>query len=637
MTSERNRPSVVQAVLVHANEVHTLAKRSGREDLAGVLAAEAARWKDLTATIVVAGAQKRGKSRMLNALVDRPELLPVDVDIATHTYLAVRRGPELSVTVRRRSGERVASLPITPEDIFDYASALGDPQKRRDVVGVEIAMEHPLLDGVRLVDTPGVDSLTVGHRHTTMAMLQEADALLFAVSAQDQPILRHELEFLAEAAQRVEVVAFVLTMVEDSSSWQELLEENRRRLGEFAARAADDPAHGGRVRRLLDAPWIPVSAKLAEASAARRALGQNERADALWERSGMGRLADYIRSCAGDREIARCGKVLAGTDAVLRAVSISEHDRLVAATQSRDTLQERLTEVEAAGKELAARVRERRRFAVEQQFLGRDVATMVRTKLEELRRPYDAVVPSLTNRAKVDEFLAGLPESVELSLQAAWAELTDQVQEMATRALTEYLAAMGLDAIDIDLVTLQLPTTTRNRLTNRPATPGHSFDMLREGVPGITMAASLTAMLASTGVLLPIALIAGPAVAIGVTWRRHQYEQSGRSQAGIRQLIAETFNAAAGEMITALDRALARWRGEAEDAVEESMAAQRREAEARRAELTALSARDANARREAAKVAEDRLATVKRLSAQAERLHADLGERLARLTRSDPS
>ncbi|HTJ38862.1 MAG TPA: dynamin family protein [Dactylosporangium sp.] len=634
MAAERDRPSVVQAVLVHANEVHNLAKRAGRTDLAGVLAAEAARWKDVTANIVVAGAQKRGKSRMLNALVDRPELLPVDVDIATHTYLAVRRGPELSVTVRRRSGERIANLAITPDDIVDYASALGDPDKRRDVVGVEIAMEHPLLDGVRLVDTPGVDSLTVGHRHTTMAMLQEADALLFAVSAQDQPILRHELEFLAEAAQRVEVVAFVLTMVEDSSSWHELLEENRRRLAAFVNASADDPGSDVRIRRLLGAPWIPVSAKLAEASAARRALGQVERADALWERSGMGRLADYIRSCAGDREIARCGKVLAGTDSVLRAIAVGEQDRLVAATESQDALRERLEEVEAASRDLAARIRERRRFAVEQQFLGREIATLVRAKLDELRRPYDNAVAGLTNRARIDEFLTAMPESVELSLRAAWAELTDQVQDMATRALTQYLAAMGLDAIDIDLVTLQLPTTTSNRLANRPAPTGHRFDLLREGVPGITMAASLSAMLASTGVLLPIALIAGPAVALGVTWRRHQYEQSGRSQAGIRQLIAETFNASANEMITALDRALARWRGEAEDAVEESMASQRREAETRRAELTALSARDANARREAAKVAEDRLATVQRLTAQAQRLHADLSERLAPLTGS---
>ncbi|WP_238005339.1 dynamin family protein [Dactylosporangium sp. AC04546] len=625
----------MQALLVHANEVHALSKRCGREDLAGVLAAEAGRWKDDTACIVVAGAQKRGKSRLLNALVDRPELLPVDVDVATHTYLAVRRGPQLSATVRRRSGSRIANLTIAPDDIADYASALGDPEKRRDVVGVEIAMEHPLLEGVRLVDTPGVDSLTVGHRHTTMAMLQEADALLFTVSAQDQPILRHELEFLIEAAQRVEVVAFVLTKVEDSTAWHELLEENRRRLADFVAReSAGDGFDAKHAQRLLGAPWIPVSAKLAEASAARLALGQTERAHVLWERSGVSRLADYIRSCAGDRELARCGKVLAGTKAVLRALAAGEQDRLLAATESQDALQARLAEVEEANRDLAARVRERRRFAVEQQFLSREVATMVRAKLDELRRPYDNTIAGLTNKSRIDEFLVGLPESIELSLQAAWAEITDEVQGMATEALTEYLGAMGLDAIDIDLVALQLPTTTRSRLANRPAPPRPGFDMLREGVPGITMAASLSAMLAATGVLLPIALVAGPAVALGVTWRRHQYEQSGRSQAGIRQLIAETFSAAGTEMITALDRALARWRGEAEDSVEESMAAQRREAETRRAELTALSARDAAARREAAKVAEDRLATVKRLTAQAEELHASLSVLLAPLTRS---
>nr|BFE80209.1 hypothetical protein GCM10020093_028100 [Planobispora longispora] len=141
-----------------------------------------------------------------------------------------------------------------------------------------------------------MDSLTVGHRQVTVAMLQRADALLFTLSAQDQPVLRHELEFLAEAAERVQAIAFVLTKVEDSANWRTLMEENQARLKTFVADAvAENPARSTTLTPLLSAPWIPVSSKLAEAAEAKRREGRQERADALRSRSGMDALERHLR------------------------------------------------------------------------------------------------------------------------------------------------------------------------------------------------------------------------------------------------------------------------------------------------------------------------------------------------------
>jgi hypothetical protein len=277
----------VAGVLRLANEVHGLAKAAQRPDISGPLAEQAARWKDATTTVVLAGAQKRGKSRLLNSLVGRPDLLPVDADIATHTQVALVHGPALRVTVQRVDG---TSTEIDPAALPGYASVLGDPAVLREVAGLEVVLDAPLLDGLRLVDTPGVDSLTLGHRHATMGALATADALLFAVSAQDQPVLRHELEFLAEAAQRVPAVAFVLTKVEDSTSWRDLLRENRDRLARFCG--PDGPGLDERVATLLrEAPWLPVSAKLGDAALALEAAGHAERAAARRERSGLPALA----------------------------------------------------------------------------------------------------------------------------------------------------------------------------------------------------------------------------------------------------------------------------------------------------------------------------------------------------------
>jgi hypothetical protein len=506
------------------------------------------------------------------------------------------------------------------------------------VVGVEITMDHPLLAGVRLVDTPGVDSLTLGHRHTTVAMLREADALLFTLSAQDQPVLRHELEFLAEAAGGIRAIAFVLTKVEDSSSWRELLAENRRRLAAFVAgrreRDGGGPDSGGpgasdELQRLLDAPWIPVSAKLADAAAARRAAGLTARADELWARSGMPGLVAYIRACADGRELARCGRVLAGAGSVLRALTVAEQDRRAAATQDAGEVSGRLAEVETGLRELSARARERHRLAVEHQFLGREVGAMVRRRLDEVRRPYDDAVTGLTTPAKVERFLAELPDSVERSLEAAWTTVTAEVQDRVTQVLTDFLTAMGLDPIDIDLATLQLPDGARRRLSGTAGPTPVRFDVVREGVPGLAIAASLTALLSPLAG--PFAFVVGPAVAMGVTHRRHQWERAGRSQAGVRRALTEAFGGAATELTVSLERAIARWRGEAEHAVDEALARQRQEHERRRAELTGLAARDAAARREAATLAERRLAAIERLTTRAASLDAELGATLADL------
>ena len=67
---------------------------------------------------------------------------------------------------------------------------------------------------------------------------------------------------------KVHSIAFVLTKVEDSPAWRELLAENRDRLATFVSRAVADGALDPDLgQRLREAPWIPVSAKLGEAAA----------------------------------------------------------------------------------------------------------------------------------------------------------------------------------------------------------------------------------------------------------------------------------------------------------------------------------------------------------------------------------
>ncbi|GLW35617.1 dynamin family protein [Actinoplanes regularis] len=567
--------TMVSAILAHANEVHELARRGGRTDLADALREDAGRWQDGLTTVVVAGAQKRGKSTMLNALVGRPGLLPVDADVATRTYLALCPGPRLSATVLRDGGTR--REPIDPDDIDRYASVWADRATVRDVTGVEITTDHPVLTGLRLLDTPGVDGLDLGHKHTTMAVLRTADALLFTVSAEDEPVLRHELEFLAEAAERLNAVAFVLTKTDSSANWRELLRENQRRVAEHVAR--NDP--DGRLGRLLTAPWFPVSARLLEAAAARRTAGQQQRADDLRARSGFDDLIRYLRSCVGRRELLRAATVLATAGSALRALRETLTQEVTALGEQQDVAR---AEQDSLNQRLIAR----QRFATEHQFLGRETGMLARGRLEAIRRDYERQIENLSSRAETERYLAELPESLELSIMAARAEIIDQAQARFTATLPELLNALGLEPIELRGGAVRTPSAEVTRPDVELATAPR-LDLLRDGIPAVSMGGSLGMLLfhvgagvAGAGWLGPAAVIAGPALAIAVVARRRRLEQVARDKSALKRAVLEMANAAGAEIALTVERTVADWWQAVNGVVDEALARRRADLARRR-------------------------------------------------------
>jgi hypothetical protein len=611
----------VKGVLRLANEVHGLATAAQRPDVSGPLAEQAARWKDATTTVVLAGAQKRGKSRLLNSLVGRPDLLPVDADIATHTQVALVRGPALRVTVQRVDG---TTTEVDPAQLPGYASVLGDPAVLREVAGLEVALDAPLLDGLRLVDTPGVDSLTLGHRHATMGALAAADALLFAVSAQDQPVLRHELEFLAEAAQRVPAVAFVLTKVEDSTSWRELLRENRERLARFCG--PDGPGLDERVAGLLrEAPWLPVSAKLADAALALEAAGHAERAAARRARSGLPALERRVRGYAQRREVVRAGGVLALAAAGLRALAEPEQDRAAAGPVAA-----RRAAVEADLEALAALRRDRRRRAIDHSLLGRRTGNRARARLDGYRRAYEREIAELTTPKAVAAYAETLPGSVERTFAAAWREIAADTERAVAEALPAYLREMGVDPGELDEVVLAAPVSGPGALRAEGA--GGRFDLVGEGMPAMMMAGSLgllsshlfgvLAVSGAAAVLGPLAI--GGALAGTLLAHRRRVAEATRNRVALTKALTDAFAVAAGEMVLAVEQAAAAWRASAEQAVDAAFTARQAELDARRRELAALAAQDAAERKRAAASAAERLERITAAQRRAAELAAAL-------------
>ncbi|GAA4547653.1 dynamin family protein [Pseudonocardia xishanensis] len=617
---------VVGRVLKLANEVHGLARSAERADVADALAEQAARWTDSAATVVVAGAQKRGKSRLVNALVGRPGLMPVDADLATHTQVCLRHGDGLRVVVHRTTEapdgtRRSVETEIGLEQLPAFASGAGDPRILREVTGVEVTLDDSLLEGLRLVDTPGIDGLTLGHRHATTAALRRADALLFTVSAQDQPILRHELEFLADAAARLPTVAFVLTKVEDSISADALLDENRARLAHFVGpRGADlDPAVG---RRLLDAPWLPVSATLGEASAALAAAGHSERARARAERSGLPALRAHLRGVADRRELVRATGVLAVTAAGLRALAAVEEDRIAGGADS-DGLRARRDVVESQLAALAALRRDRRRHALDHQLLGRGIAGRVRARSERYRRTYEREIAELTTPAAVARYADELPGSLDRTLGAAWEETAADIDQTVRSALGRYLSGMGADPAALGAPVAVAPVRSPSDL--RATSPSAAFDVIGEGLPAAMMAGGAGFMaynalgLAALGIPLIAPLALGGLLAGTLVAHRRRVAAAARNRTALTKALGDAFAVATTEMCLAAEQAVAAWRADAEDAVDLAFGVRQKELDTRRKALETATAREAAERRRSAAAATERLQT---LTACAERARA---------------
>lgn len=151
------------------------------------------------------GQFKRGKSTLINALLDEP-ILPCGVAPVTSVVTVVRYGA-------RRARVRIGTsswheIPIT--DIGQYVSESANPQNRKNVSGVEVFIPSPFLErGLCLVDTPGIGSVFAGNTAETRAFVPHIDAALIVLGG-DPPITGDELELVETVCSSVGDVVFLL-------------------------------------------------------------------------------------------------------------------------------------------------------------------------------------------------------------------------------------------------------------------------------------------------------------------------------------------------------------------------------------------------------------------------------------------
>ena len=240
-------------------------------------------------TVVVMGEVKRGKSSLVNALIAQPDLLPVDVLTCTSAPIRVavsHDGPVVPQVTLVRGTEREMILAtelarwVTVDGVGSLQgnTNVGMDEAQDPPSSAEIAVRYPDMDGITVVDTPGVGGLD---KRAVTAALQEARhaGVLLMVCDASTPITAPEMDILRQAHDSVGGAIVAVTKTDKNTRrWRAIVEDNKRLIS----------SHMG-----IDVPVVGVSSLRALDAA--RCIDPARRAE-LERRSGIAQLRSQLRA-----------------------------------------------------------------------------------------------------------------------------------------------------------------------------------------------------------------------------------------------------------------------------------------------------------------------------------------------------
>ncbi len=207
LESFRSKKSDVTSAL---SELTSLAAHVGAKSLASRLDVDLV--KKLEADrfhLVVVGEFNHGKTTFVNALLGG-EILPVGVTPTTAVIHHLEHSDEPRAEVVYASGDR-ARLPF--EEVRRFAVGAPGAAEAGEVKFLEVGYPAVLLkERIVLVDTPGVNDLSLQRADITYSYIPRSDAVLFLLDA-GQPLKESERVFLHDKllAQSRNKIIFVVT------------------------------------------------------------------------------------------------------------------------------------------------------------------------------------------------------------------------------------------------------------------------------------------------------------------------------------------------------------------------------------------------------------------------------------------
>jgi GTPase SAR1 family protein len=190
-------------------------------ELADRLQGFAGRLKSRRFQLAVVGQFKRGKSSLLNALLE-DEVVPTGVLPLTALPTFIRRGPAFALEVSTQDGrvERFEEPSPTAlqEKAAEFVAELANPANIKGVRHVELLAPSALLaGGLVLIDTPGVGSTVTHNTAAAEAALPECDAALMVLSP-EPPITEAELAYLGKIRENASSIVVAFNKIDTASA-----------------------------------------------------------------------------------------------------------------------------------------------------------------------------------------------------------------------------------------------------------------------------------------------------------------------------------------------------------------------------------------------------------------------------------
>lgn len=197
--------------------------------------------------LVVAGLFKRGKSSVINAIINQ-EIAPVSVTPVTAiiTIFEYNKTPKCNVIFK---GGHIKEIPF--EEIYHYVAEEENPENIKNVQQVKVYLNCDLLKKCCIVDTPGLGSVFEHNSEVTYNYIPKIDAALFVLSA-DIPISKTDAEFLKEINSSVPKVLYVLNKIDllNENQLNKLINFNKKIIAEITLKNKEEIS------------IIPISSKL---------------------------------------------------------------------------------------------------------------------------------------------------------------------------------------------------------------------------------------------------------------------------------------------------------------------------------------------------------------------------------------
>jgi small GTP-binding protein len=421
--------------------------------------------------LVVVGEFNHGKTTFVNALLGQ-QALPTGVTPTTATIHHIRWADEPEATVVSSKGER-RSIPFAEAKSF----AVGGGASADEVDYLEIGYPATLLkERILLVDTPGVNDLSLQRADITYSYIPRADAVLFLLDA-GQILKESERVFLNDKLLKAsrDKIVFVIT------KWDLLSPEEQREALAYAK---------NHLSTLVKDPVVfPVSSETA--------LGGNRDASGLPEL-----VAHLTRFLAEERGRILLDNALGEGLGLAELLSKGVDARRRSILMKTDEIDRRIAALE---KDLTGQsgTIEQRRMAIREEVSG--IKTGARKDLDRFVDDVCRQLPNVIDAAKPNELKRYLPAFLEDAYKQ-WAEEETKEIAMKLEQLAEKTVALVReDAHDSAKRVAAVMGTDASRLDVR-------VDSIRYDIGVVALMFGGVALMAVNLMAGGVLAIAGPAI-----------------------------------------------------------------------------------------------------------------------------